>query len=66
MKKIILASALMLTAGAAIAGGLHDPIVEPMVVAPEVVEQAAKEHFADEWVLALMTFLTIVVLGLGS
>ena len=47
-----------MAAGAASAGGLGDPVVTPAVIADSAVESAG----SDEWVLALLTVLTI---GIG-
>ena len=58
MKHVLLAGALIFAAGVASAGGLGDPVVTPAVIADAAVESAG----SDEWVLALLTFLTI---GLG-
>ena len=66
MKRILLATAFAFSATAALAGGLNKPTYEATVVPPKMVEKAAVEASDDEWVLALMTFLTIVVLGVGG
>ena len=55
MKQTILAGALVLTASTTLAGGLSDPVVEPEVVAEAAVATAR----TDDWVIALLTFITI-------
>ena len=55
MKQIILAGTLGLAASASLAGGLSDPVVTPDVVIDATVESAG----TDDWVIALMTFITI-------
>ncbi len=62
MKKIFVALLFTAVAGAAVAGGYHDPIVVPDVVHADAVETAG----SDDWVGVLMVFLTIVLLGVGG
>ncbi|KMW59716.1 hypothetical protein AIOL_004699 [Candidatus Rhodobacter oscarellae] len=62
MKKLILTGAFALLATSAFSGGLHDPVVAPDVVVVDAVESAG----SDEWVGVLMTFLTIIYLGVGG
>jgi len=60
MKQILLASAISIAASTAFAGGYSDPVVTPEAVITDTVETAG----SDDWVIALMTFLTIVVAGM--
>lgn len=62
MKPLFVVGILALTTSAALAGGLHDPVVTPEVV----FEAAAETAGSDEWVGVLMTFLTIILLGVGG
>jgi len=62
MKPILLAGTFAVCAGAAFAGGLHDPVVAPQVVHDAAVASAG----SDEWVGVLLTFLTIILLGVGQ
>jgi len=66
MKNLLLASAMVFATSSAFAGGLTEPVYEPTVMAPTIIEEAAIESANDDqWVGVFMTFLTIVVLGLG-
>ncbi len=56
------AAAFSLIATSVVAGSYGDPIVVPEVIVADTVESAG----SDDWVLALMIFLTIVVAGAGS
>jgi len=71
MKQILLASAISIAASTAFAGGYSDPVVTPEavitdpVVTPEaVITDTVETAGSDDWVIALMTFLTIVVAGM--
>ena len=67
MKNILFAGAFALAAFGANAGGYDDPIVTPPVVSADVVmDDAVESAGSDEWVGVLMTFLTLIVVGLGS
>jgi len=62
MKNIILAGAISMVAGAALAGGYSEPVMAPEIVIESAVESAG----SDAWVGVLMTFITIVMLGVGG
>ena len=62
MKTVVLAAVIAITSGAALAGGLSDPVVAPEVVMQDTVQSAGN----DDWAGVLVTFLTIVLLGVGG
>ncbi|MEL7114773.1 MAG: hypothetical protein AAGP08_04140 [Pseudomonadota bacterium] len=67
MKKIFFAGVFALTTTAAVAGGMNKPVMEPVIVAPEIIiEKAEESSGSDEWVGVLLTFLAIVVVGIGG
>ena len=66
MKTLLLAGAFAFSTTAALAGGLHTPKGEATVVPPEIVMKDTVESGSDEWVGVLLTFLTIVLLGVGN
>ena len=66
MKKLLLAGAFAFAATTATAGSLGDPVVTPTVTYDTVATDAVDSAGSDEWVGVLLTFLTIVVLGVGG
>ena len=66
MKNLICATAISLFAGAAFAGGYEGTIIEPTVTPEVVIQDTVESSGSDDWVVAAMMFLTIVVAGLGS
>lgn len=62
MKNILLAGAFAITATTSWAGGVSEPIMEAEIVMEEAVASAG----SDEWVGVALTFLTIVMLGMGG
>ena len=55
MKKILLATTLVLVAGSAFAGGLSDPIVAPAVI----IEDAASSASHD-WLVPVMALIMML------
>ena len=62
MKKLLFAITLTVLATNVQAGGYKEPKMEPEIV----IEETAASSGSDDWVGVLMTFLTIVLLGVGS
>jgi hypothetical protein len=58
MKNLFCACTFSVVASTAFAGGYDEPIIQPEIVMTETVKSAG----SDEWVLVLMTLLTV---GLG-
>ena len=63
MKKTLLATAVILTAAAAHAGGLSDPVVVPPVMAPEVITADAASSANMEWLIPLFFVLMWVTIS---
>jgi len=62
MKNILLAGAFAVAATTSWAGNVSEPIMEAEIV----MEEAVAAGGSDEWVGVLLTFLTIIVLGVGG
>ena len=66
MKNVLLAGAFALASTSAFAGGYNDPKVEPTIDYGLIEDAAVESANDDQWVGVLMTFLTLIVIGVGS
>lgn len=57
MKKVLLATTLVMFAGSAFAGGLSDPIV-----APEVIMEDTAGSASHDWLVPVMVLISLIPL----